>query len=121
VNVQGLSERDIQAVSLQVGSSGNKQVLSQFGACTPSFSSADSIASSTQVGICKISGFVTSDKVVATQKLLTATGLTYRGFPVAGILATTSGQFGVITSNETGAATTSVNSVYRRINYVIVR
>lgn len=90
--------------------------------CTPTLSSADFAASSTVVGICTDATFVATDKVQVTQKLSTQTGLSSQGqIMCTGIVGTTSGQFGVLMTNLTGAATTSTNGVYRTCSYEITR
>jgi hypothetical protein len=95
--------------------------IPSFGSCTPTFSSADMIASSTAVGICSISDVLTTDTIIATRHRSVVLGDSYSGFPVKGILATTTGKLGIIITNETGAATTSINSLYRKIDYLILR
>lgn len=111
------------AGSFRIGSSGTEVAGHQYGTCAASFASADLAATTSAIGICLDSTFTTSDKVLATQRFTGATtGLPSFGlFPVLQIIATTSGQFGVQVTNYTGAASTSINAIYRTYSYQLER
>ncbi len=118
----GLEVTGIASSSSLVVGGGTSITRVEKGSCSPSFSSADLAASTTAVGICTDASFVSTDSVIATQKLTSVLGLLGNmAFPVKSIVATTSGQFGIIVTNELGVATTSINSVFRTYSYILVR
>jgi len=105
------------------GSAGTAVTALEFGTCSPSFPSADLAASTTATGICTDSSVTTSDKFLATQRFTGATtGLPSLGlFPVLNVIATTSGQYGIVVTNFTGAASTSINAIYRTYSVQVTR
>ena len=112
--------------ALTIGSNGDALSSHEFNTCTPVFSSADLAATTTAIGICTDSSFATSDKVQVMQKFTGAvTGFPTSGgngmFPSLTVIATTTGQFGIQVINFTGAATTSINSIYRTYSYQLER
>ena len=123
-NLDGLTITPVDSGDgLKIGSSGDLVAAHEFSTCAPTFSSADMIATSSAIGICTDSSFTTSDKVLATQRFTGATtGLPTEGlFPALSIIATTTGQFGILVTNYTGAASTSINAIYRTYSYQLER
>lgn len=109
--------------SLTVSSAGTAIAGLEFGTCSPSFSSADLAASTTAVGICTDSTVAAGDKFVVTQRFTGAsTGLPSMGlFPVIAVIASTTGQYGIQVANFTGAASTSINTLYRTYSVLYLR
>lgn len=111
------------AASTTVGTLGTSKTFEGFTTCTPSFSSADLAASTTAVGICTDARVAVGDKILVTTRFSGAsTGLPSMGlFPSIAVIASTTGAFGIQSTNFTGAATTSINSIYRTYSYLIIR
>lgn len=106
----GLSERDIQAVSLKVASNGTKITKFITGSCTSftanTVGNGDGItqaASTTKNYDCAVTGVVSGDKVFA--QFATSTPGTVNGWSIVGAKAsTTSGYITLLISNLTGAS-----------------
>lgn len=128
-DLAGLSERDIQAVSLKVGPRGEKVSSLDWGTCNLQPDAATIAGSSTARVTCHggsfatgvsahtvLSGITSASKVVATLSSTTAAagrsiGLSYGGLTLMGVTAsttsTTNGGFlEVLIGNQTGATYT---------------
>lgn len=100
--VSGLSERDIQAVSLKVASNGTKVTKEIVGTCNASMA-ATLAATSTGNATCTVTGARSGDIVQVT---LPSRSGNYNGFVVTNAVASTDTiTFGIM--NLTGTATTS--------------
>lgn len=107
---------------LTIGSSGTAISAIVTNSCTASSPVATYVASSTTVWICTDSAVAAGDKIFAQISNPTTPYATWGGtFTAITSIATTSGQFGVVVRNEWGAATSSVNSLYQKVNYLITR
>ena len=105
------------------------------GTCTATRSSAAFAATSTEAWVCSDSNVESGDKIILTQGLPSNNGGTFNvygstpgsagtgsvvGFYTLGAVATTSDQFSIYIANNTGAATSSINSAYRTFYYLIL-
>lgn len=119
-NVQGVYSQSLQYFYYGASIGDDSKVaptLSQdHGLCLPSFSSADMAASSSATGICFDTSIVAGDNIQVTSSGVPI-GMLGNGFVSLRATATTSGQFGVLITNSSGGATTSINSVYRAVNW----
>lgn len=128
-NLQGLSDRDVKAVSLKVGADNiaTKLNLIKQGTCNLSQSSAGShAASSSKEYFCAVSGVVSGDKVkvdLAAGAGAYSSGAQslFGGFVVNSAYATTSNVIGVSIANLTGAATSSAAQATTSAEYFIYR
>ena len=115
----GLSERDVQAVSLKVGSSGTKANQLNYGSCQLQPDSATIAASTTarvtchggnwsagQAAFTALTGITSSSKIIASLSSTTA-GSTFEGLVLTGVTAsTTAGFIEMRISNQTGTTYT---------------
>lgn len=125
----GLSDRDVQAVSLKVGltNQATKTTFIKNGTCNLSQSSAGShAASSSKEYFCAVTGVLAGDLV--TVDLPAGAGAytsgaqsIFGGFTVNSAYATTSGRIGVSVLNNTGAATSSAPQATTSAQYTISR
>lgn len=104
--------------SFALGSSGTAQSAQIAGTCTASVPVDAFVASTTAHWTCVDSAVLAGDRIVATFSNPT---LGIGSFAVTGAIATSSGQFDVSVQNQTGSATSSIGSAYKKINYFITR
>lgn len=110
--IGGLSERDVQAVSLKVGSTGTKINQTNYGTCKLLPDAATIAASTTArvtcqsgtatTGLTALTGVKSGDVIVMTLSSTTA-GSTFEGLVLTGATAsTTNGYIETRISNQTG-------------------
>ena len=128
-NVGGLSERDVQAVSLKVGDVrfASKFTLVKQGTCNLSQSTAGSHAATTSKEyFCAVTGAAANDLVTVdlppgAGAYTSGASSIFGGFTVNSAYATTSNRIGVSIMNNTGAATSSAAQATTTAQYSIFR
>lgn len=114
-SIGGLSERDVQAVSLKVGDKGSKITKEITGTCNASMATTLA-ATSTANATCTVAGVASGDKVFVSLPSVSG-GL---GFAVTHTVASTNTiTFGIL--NLSGAATTSFPLATTSVQYWVLR
>jgi hypothetical protein len=117
--VGGLSERDVQAVSMKIGAKGTKLTLVGSGTCSL-VSNSSIAATSTGTGTCVTTGSIAGDQVVIS--LATTTTKIAAQWALVGTVATTdSTTVRLLNLTGTAAVPSATNGLGSSTQYAIYR